>query len=259
MDDVIEVSATPPLATLWLNRPEKHNAFDDKLIAALSDALDELAARDDVRVLMLAGRGPSFCAGGDLAWMQKSVAYSEEENLADARALAQMMHKLYRFPKPVIGLAHGAVFGGGVGLAACCDVVVASQTARFCLSETRLGLIPSVIAPYVLEKIGSSAARRYFLGAEAFSAGVAQELGLVHEVVDELEVEETATRLAELFARNGPSAMREAKALIRDAANRPIDDALREDTARRIARIRVGEEGQEGLAAFLEKRAPRWR
>lgn len=258
MNPVIEIDVAPPLATVWLNRPDKHNAFDETLIAALADALAGLAARDEVRVLMLAGRGPSFCAGGDLNWMKKSAAYSEAENFADARALAAMMGKLYRFPKPVIARVHGAAYGGGVGLAACCDVVIASEEARFCLSEVRLGLIPSVIAPYVIEKIGASAARRYFLGAEPFSAATAREIGLVHEVVDELEVEATATRLAELFARNGPAAMREAKALIRDIAGRTIDDALAEDTARRIARIRVGAEGQEGLAAFLEKRAPRW-
>ncbi|TCP14528.1 methylglutaconyl-CoA hydratase [Crenobacter luteus] len=259
MNPVIEIDVAPPLATVWLNRPDKHNAFEETLIAALSDALAGLAARDEVRVLMLAGRGPSFCAGGDLNWMKKSAAYGEAENLADARALAALMQALHDFPKPVIGLVHGAAYGGGVGLAACCDVVVASETARFCLSEVKLGLIPSVIAPYVIEKIGASAARRYFLGAEAFSAVTAREIGLVHEVVDELEVATTATRLAELFARNGPQAMRAAKTLIRDVAGRPIDDALVEDTAQRIARIRVGAEGQEGLAAFLEKRAPRWR
>lgn len=254
----IETRYDGAVATLWLNRPERHNAFDDQMVASLLEAVQKLHEDDSVRVVVLAGRGASFCAGADLAWMKRMVAFGPEENLADAQRLASLMHALNTISKPLIGRVQGPAFGGGVGLTACCDIVFANHGASFCLSEVKLGLIPSVIGPYVAAKIGVSAARRYFLSAETFTAEQAQALGLVHEVVPQEQLDSQVFALAERLVRNGPQALAAAKQLIRDISGQPINKTLIDDTAQRIARIRGSTEGQEGLTAFLEKRPPNW-
>ena len=246
-------------ARLTLNRPEVHNAFNDELIAGLTAALLALEADRRVRAVVLAARGKSFSAGADLNWMQRMAGYSREENLEDARTLAGLMSTLDRLAKPTLALVQGAAFGGGVGLVACCDLVVAAEDASFCLSEVKLGLIPAVIGPYVVAALGQSAARRYVLTAERFSAREALRLGLVHEVVPAERLEETGRRLLACLADGGPEAQAGAKDLVFAVAGRPADRAMVEETARRIAGVRAGPEAREGLAAFLEKRKPRWR
>ena len=257
--DAIRLEISGGVARITMARPEKHNAFDDVLIADLTDAFERAGADDAVRVVILEAEGKSFSAGADLGWMERMADYSEEENLADARKLAHMVRVLNELPRPTIARVQGAAFGGGVGLVAACDIALASHAASFCLSEARLGLIPSVISPYVVEAIGARAARRYFQTAERFDAEQAQALGLVHEVVPR---ERLDSRLAELVGHlldNGPAAMAASKELIRRVASGPVDDAMIEDTARRIADIRATAEGREGLRAFLEKRGPKWR
>ncbi|MBM3565491.1 MAG: enoyl-CoA hydratase/isomerase family protein [Alphaproteobacteria bacterium] len=258
-DAPITVSVDPRgLATLMLNRAEKHNAFDDVLIAALTESLDRIGKDGGIRAMMLASVGKNFSAGADLNWMKRIAIAPEDENIRDARALAEMLRALNDLPIPTIALIQGAALGGGVGLVSCCDVAIASDAAVFSLSETKLGLIPATIGPYVAAAIGERQARRYFLTAERFSAAEARRIGLVHEVVPAAELEITARRMVETLMANGPRAMREAKSLIRAIAGRPIDAAVIDDTARRIARVRATDEAREGLAAFLEKRKPSW-
>ncbi len=247
------------IATLTLNRPERHNAFDDALIAELTAALKHLAHRSDVRAVVLAGAGRSFSAGADLGWMRRMAANTHEANLADAAALAGLMHTLDRIPKPTVALVHGPAYGGGVGLAACCDTVLASQRATFCLSEVKLGLTPAAISPYVINAIGARWARRYFATAEVFSAVRAEQIGLVHEVVPETELDLTKERVLEALLQGAPGAQADAKDLVFLCEGRPVDAALAQETGRRIAARRASPEGQEGLTAFLHKRAPAWR
>lgn len=257
-DDAIRLTVSGGVGRITMARPEKHNAFDDVLIADLTAAFRAAGQDDAVRVVVLEAEGKSFSAGADLGWMQRMADYSEAENLDDARKLADMVRTLNELPRPTIARVQGAAFGGGVGLVAACDIALASQAANFCLSEARLGLIPSVISPYVAEAIGARAARRYFLTAERFDAEEAHALGLVHEVVPR---ERLDGRLAELVGHlldNGPNAMAASKDLIRRVSSGPVDDAMVEDTARRIADIRATEEGREGVRAFLEKRRPTW-
>ncbi|MBL8831640.1 MAG: enoyl-CoA hydratase/isomerase family protein [Rhodospirillales bacterium] len=249
---------TRGVATLWLDRPELHNAFDDALIAALTAELGRLAGDASVRVLVLAGRGKSFSAGADLNWMKRMAGYSEAENRRDADALAGLMRVLDAFPKPAIARVQGAAFGGGVGLVACCDIAVAVDTATFCLSEAKLGLIPSVISPYVVAAIGARAARRYFLTAEIFDAAKAKNLGLLHEAVPADALDAAIEAIVAPLLAAGPAAQAECKALVARVSRGPVDDAMVADTAARIARIRVSPEGREGIAAFLEKRKPAW-
>ncbi len=246
------------IATVTLDRADKHNAFDAQLIAALTEVFSRLGADGAVRAVVLAANGKSFSAGADLNWMKLMAAAPEAENIRDARALAGMLRALNDLPVPTLALVQGAAMGGGVGLVACCDIVLAADGATFSLSETRLGLIPATIGPYVIAAIGARQARRYFLTAEKFNAAEAQRIGLVHEVVAAADLRAAAERILAALAANGPKAMGEAKALIRAIADRPIDDALIDDTAQRIARIRAGAEAREGLAAFLEKRKPSW-
>jgi len=246
------------VATVTLDRPEVHNAFDDALVAALTAALDALGRDDAVRAVVLAGRGKSFSAGADLGWMRRMAGYSPEENLRDARALGALMRTLDGLPKPTIALVQGAAYGGGVGLVACCDVALASPRAAFCLSEVKLGLVPAVISPYVVAAIGPRAARRYACTAEVFDAAEARRIGLVHEIVEDDALRPAADRLASAIVRNGPRAVAAAKKLVADVARAPLDDALVDETAQRIASIRASDEGREGVSAFLEKRTPAW-
>lgn len=247
------------VATVTLNRAEKHNAFDDSMIAALQKTFSAIADNSDVRVMVLAAGGKSFSAGADLGWMQRMATYNYDDNLRDAKALATMLQTLNELPVPTIARVQGAAFGGAVGLVSCCDMAIASERASFCLSEVRIGLIPATISPYVISAIGERAARRYFLSAERFNADRAAQLGLVSEVVEEAELENHVQQMIALLLDNSPAALNEAKRLIRDVANRPIDERLILETSERIASIRVSDEGQEGLNAFLEKRDPNWK
>lgn len=246
------------VARVTLTRSDVRNAFNDDLIGELTRALEGLGTDERVRVMILAARGRSFSAGADLNWMKRVADYSEAENLEDARALAKLMRVLNDLDKPTVALVQGAAYGGGVGLVACCDIVIAAETAKFCLSEVKLGLSPAVISPYVIAAIGQRAARRYFLSAEVFSAPEAANLGLVHRVVPDEALEDAGRQMVKALLLGGPRAQTAAKELILAVSNRPLDDELAEDTAARIARLRVTEEAQEGIAAFLAKRKPRW-
>jgi len=246
------------VALLILARAQVHNAFNEVMIAEMTEALGALAADASVRAVVLKAEGKSFSAGADLDWMKRMAGYGEAENLADAQALAGLMRTLATLPKPTIAQVQGAAFGGGVGLVACCDIAVAAEGALFCLSEVRLGLIPAVIAPYVIDAIGARAARRWFLTAERFDAAEALRLGLLHQVVPADGLESAVEALLDRLHEGAPGAQAAAKALIFAVSHRPVDDALVEDSARRIARLRAGPEGREGIAAFLEKRAPAW-
>ncbi len=254
----IVTSRADGVATIALNRPEVHNAFDDRLIAELTAELRHLDDASDVRVVVLAANGKSFSAGADLNWMKRMAGYTEAENLRDAVALADLMRTLAGISKPTLARVQGAALGGGIGLVACCDIAVASSEASFSLSEVRLGLIPAVISPYVTRAIGRRAAQRYFLTAERFPAQEAHRIGLVHEVVRIEDLDRSVARIAAALLKCGPKAIASAKRLIVDVSDRPIDKVLIEETARRIATVRVGPEGQEGLAAFLDKRKPAW-
>ena len=246
------------VATVTLCRPDKHNAFDDALIAALQATFEELAADATVRIVVLASEGKSFSAGADLGWMKRMAGYSHEQNLADARALAAMLQALNTLPQPTIARVQGAAFGGAVGLVACCDLAVGSSLARFCLSETRIGLIPATISPYVIQAIGSRAARRYFLTAESFDAERALALNLLSAVAAPEDLDASVNGFIDTLLGNGPDALGAAKRLVLDYSNRVIDAALVEDSCERIATIRVAGEGQAGLAAFLDKQPMPW-
>lgn len=252
----IELTLDGRLARLTLNRPDKHNAFNAETIAELNDALGRVAANDALSLLVLDANGKHFCAGADLGWMKAQAAMDAEANLADARELAQLMQQLDRLPIPVVALVQGAAFGGALGLIACADIVVAQPNSQFCLSEVKLGLIPSAISPYVSRAIGVRQMRRYALTAERFSGTQAQALGLVHEVSE--HPAEAAEPLIQALLSNGPQALRACKSLLALVGDAPITEALVEETARRIAEIRVSPEGQEGLQAFFDKRAPNW-
>ena len=258
-NDTVLVEIEGAVAAVTLNRPETHNAFDDALIARLTNALEDLGARDAVRVVVLAGRGKSFCAGADLAHMKKAAGFSEAENIADAQALARLLMVLGGLSKPTLALVQGPAYGGGVGLVCACDIALAAERASFALTEVRLGLIPAVISPFVVRTIGESHSRRFMLTGERFSAEIALGIGLVHEVVPSEALEVRGKEVAQTLLQCSPDAHRRAKALIDAVSGRPIDDALAEDVARRIAAARASDDGKEGIAAFLEKRSPKWR
>ncbi len=247
------------VATVTMNRPDKHNAFDDQVIAELRESFDQLAVRDDVRVVVLASTGKSFSAGADLGWMQRMADYDYADNLEDARRLAAMLLALYEMPQPTIARVQGAAFGGAVGLVSCCDMAVASARASFCLSEVKIGLIPATISPYVIKALGERAARRYFTTAERFTADDALRQGLVSIVTEEEHLDARVEELIEGLLQNGPLAVRAAKQLVNDVAGREISPVLIASTCEGIAGIRVSDEGQEGLAAFFGKREPSWR
>jgi len=246
------------VATVLLNRPDKHNAFDDLMIGQLREHFAALGARNDVRAVVLAASGRSFSAGGDLAWMRRMADYDYEDNLSDARSLAAMLLALKTLPQPTLARVQGSAFGGAVGLLCCCDIAVGVDTASFGLTEARVGLIPATIGPHVVEALGPRWARRLFLTAERFNAARAREIGLLHEVCTADTLDTQTDALIRQLLANGPDALREAKALCADLVYAPLDDTLLEDTSRRIAERRVAAEGQEGLKAFLEKRSPAW-
>jgi len=246
------------VAWITLNRPEIHNAFDDVLIGALTRELEALGGADDVRAVVLTGSGRSFSAGADLNWMRRSSTYGEAENLADARALARLMATLDQLPKPTVARVNGAALGGGVGLVVCADVAIASDLASFGTTEVRLGIIPAVIGPYVVAALGRRWARRLMVTGERIGAQEALRIGLVHEVTHDDDLDHAVDRVLGEIRRGGPQAIAEAKRLVNDLGARPIDDAVREETARRIAAIRASPEGGDGIAAFLEKRKPGW-
>ncbi|BBU60944.1 methylglutaconyl-CoA hydratase [Methylosinus sp. C49] len=247
------------VATLTLARAERRNALDQAMVVELIAALERAANDPQTRILLLAGDGPAFCAGGDIEWMKRVAADTPRANEEDALLLARAMRALDTLPKPTLARVHGAAYGGGVGLVACCDIAVASDIASFCLSEARIGLTPSVIGPYVQRAIGARQARRYFLTAEAISATQARALGLVHEIAPAAELDARLAHIVDALLAGAPGAQAEAKASMALFAERPIDEALMHETAQRIAARRASAEGKEGLAAFLEKRSPCWR
>jgi methylglutaconyl-CoA hydratase len=246
------------VATVALNRPEVRNAFNDEVIAELTAAFSELEDRAEVRCVVLAGHGPAFCAGADLNWMKRMAGYSREENLADAAALANMLRAIYRCPKPTIARIQGDVYAGGTGLVAACDIAVSADTAHYCLSEVKLGLIPATISPYVIRAMGARAAHRYFLTAERFSAAEALRIGFVHEVVTADRLDAKVAELAQALVQAGPAAVKACKALVQDVAEKDITRLLIDRTVQNIADIRTSDEGREGIQSFLQKRKPNW-
>jgi methylglutaconyl-CoA hydratase len=254
----LEIALSHHVAVVWMAREKVRNAFNETVIAELAQAFRQLGSDDGVRAIVLAGRGPAFCAGADLEWMRRMANYSMQENRTDARALADMLRTVYECPKPTIARVHGDAYAGGMGLVAACDIAFAATTANFCLSETRLGLIPATIGPYVLRAMGFNAARRYFLTAEKFDAAEAYRLGFVHDIAPAEELDLRVNALLGALMATSANAVREAKRLVREIEGRPLDDALLADTAERIAAIRVSNDGKEGVRAFLEKRKTPW-
>lgn len=254
----LEIHLTGPVATLWMNRPDLHNAFDETLIAELTAACIALDEDKDVRVVILAGRGKSFSAGADLNWMKRAANNGLDDNLNDARALARMLRILAEMKKPTIARVQGAALGGGTGLTAACDIAVASTKAFFATSEVKFGIIPSAISPYVVRAIGARQAYRYFQSAERIDAVRARDLGLVHETVEPDALDAKVQEIVNALIQGGPLAQAAAKDLIRAVDNQPINDTLVEDTAHRIAHLRATPEAKDGIAAFLDKRQPGW-
>lgn len=255
----LDVTRDGPVARVFLARPDVRNAFNDAVIAELTATFRGFAADDTLRAVVLGGHGKAFCAGADLSWMRAMADYTWDQNRADAQGLADMLWTMWRCPVPVVGRLHGDCYAGGVGLAAVCDVLVAAEGVQFSLSEARLGLLPATIGPYVIRAMGESQARRWFVTAERFDAARAQAMGFVHEVVAADALDARVQAVVDALVANGPQAVRACKRLVRDLAGAPLTDALREDTARRIADIRASAEGREGVQAFLGKREPSWR
>ncbi len=256
--ETLEIVREAGVATIWMNRPDVHNAFNAQLIADLTTACIALDADDSVRAVVLAGRGKSFSAGADLNWMKAAGEASEAENFADAMKLAGMLRTLAEMKKPTIARVHGAALGGGMGLASACDICIAGDKAVFATSEVKFGIIPSAISPYVIRAIGERQATRYFQTAERINATRAAALGLAHEAVAGEELDAKVAEVVEALLQGGPKSQAAAKDLIRAVANRPVSDAVVEDTARRIASLRATPEAKEGLAAFLDKRPAGW-
>ena len=253
----LEVELAGPVARVWLNRPDVRNAFDGLMVTELRKTLFDLRTVDAIRVVVLGGRGPSFCAGADLQWMKAMAAFTREENLREAQALADLFFTVYESPKPIVARVHGAALGGGAGLVAACDIPVAALGTQFGFTEVRLGILPAVISPYVIGKIGESAARELFLTGERFEAVRAHEIGLVRAAVPEEDLDAAVEGRVQELLQAGPRAIAEAKALIREVAFRRVEDVQRY-TVERIADVRTSSEGQEGMRAFLQKRKPGW-
>ena len=258
MTTCLEVSLSHRVAVVWLTREKVRNAFNETMIAELTQTFANLGADPGVRAIVLAAQGPAFCAGADLDWMRRMSGYTYEENRADAAKLAAMLRTIYECPKPTIARVHGDVYAGGLGLVTTCDIAVASTAANFCLSETKLGLIPATISPYVIQAMGRNASRRYFMTAEKFDASEAFRVGLVHDLAAPDELDAKVNEILGALMVTSASAVADAKRLVRDVAGRPIDSALVDETAERIARARATDDAKEGLAAFLGKRKPRW-
>jgi methylglutaconyl-CoA hydratase len=254
----LEIELNGPVATIWMNRPDLHNAFDETLITELTAACIALDEDQDIRVVILAGRGKSFSAGADLNWMKRAANNGIDDNLNDARALANMLRTLAEMTKPTIARVQGAALGGGMGLAAACDIAIASTKAIFATSEVKFGIIPSAISPYVLRAIGARQASRYFQSAERIDANRAREIGLVHETVEAEALDAKVQEIVSALIQGGPLAQTAAKGLIRAVDGKMINQTLVEDTAHRIAHLRATPEAREGIAAFLDKRQPNW-
>ncbi|MDL9999516.1 enoyl-CoA hydratase/isomerase family protein [Variovorax sp. J22P240] len=254
----LELAIEGAVARIWLNRPELRNAFDDVVIRELGEAFARASAATDVRVIVLGANGPAFCAGANLNWMRRAADFTHEQNLADAGGLAAMLRTIHESPKPVIARVQGDVYAGGMGLVAACDIAVSVDTAWYCLSEVKIGLIPATISPYVLRAMGTRAAQRWFLTAERFTANEAHRIGFVHEVVAADALDAKVAEIVKALTSASPAAVRACKTLIADVAGREIDDALVTKTVQGIADIRASEEGREGVQSFLQKRKPSW-
>src|SRR6266478_2814612 len=254
----LDVQRDGATARVFLNRPEVRNAFNDAVIAELTEVFTDFPRDASLRAVVLGGHGKTFCAGADLAWMRAMADYDWEDNRADAGKLADMLWAVYSCPVPVIGRIHGDCYAGGVGLAAVCDVLVAAEDTHFCLSEAKLGLLPATIAPYVVKALGEQAARRYFVSGERFDAVTAKRLGFVHEVAAPEALDAKLDEILAAIVANGPAAVKACKLLVKDVAARAITPELRADTAQRIADIRATDEGREGVQSFLNKRKPPW-
>jgi len=246
------------VSTVTLNRPDVRNAFNDEVIAELTAVFLELGRRPEVRCVVLAANGTAFCAGADLNWMKRMAGYSRDENLDDATALARMLEVIYECPKPTLAKVQGDVYAGGLGLVAACDIAIAADTAHYCVSEVRIGLIPATISPYLIRAMGARAAHRWFLTAERFGAARATACGLVHEAVPAGDLDARVAALTRSLVQASPEAVKACKKLLHDVAGQEMSDSLLEDTAERIADIRVTPEGREGISAFLDKRKPNW-
>jgi methylglutaconyl-CoA hydratase len=254
----LQLNVQGGVATLVLSRPEVRNAFNDDVIAEFTQAFDALGAREDVRCVVLAAVGQAFCAGADLNWMRRMADYSHAENLADAAQLADMLRIIYECPKPTVARIQGDVYAGGVGLVAACDIAVSVDTAQYCLSEVKLGLIPATISPYVIRAMGARAAHRYFLTAERFDASEAHRIGFIHEVVTADALDAKVAEITQALVNASPQAVKACKQLVQDVAGQELSAELIARTVKGIADIRSSEEGKEGVQSFLQKRKPAW-
>jgi len=245
------------IARITLNRPDVHNAFNATMISEIADALDRIKSARSVHVVVLTGKGKSFCAGADINWMREIIHYTYEQNLEESLQLAEALHKLYTLPKPTVAMVNGTAIGGGNGFLAACDIAIATQEAKFGLSEVKIGLVPAAISPYVIRKIGESKAREYFLTGKRITAVMAQEIGLINEVVPQEQLEDKVEEMVGLLLTSGPEALANCKELIFRVPQMSLEEA-KDFTARMIANLRISEEGQEGMTSFLEKRKPKW-
>jgi methylglutaconyl-CoA hydratase len=256
---ILDIQPRGPAAWLWMNRPEQRNALSDELLAALETAFEVLETDESVRVLVLAGRGPAFCAGGDLSKMEKAAKMTKVRARREASRFAKLLLRIHGYPKPVVARAHGPAFAGGMGLAAACDFLVAGDAAEFALPETRLGLVPAMISPYLVRALGPAQARRYMLSGERISAAEAKRIGFAHDCVPADELDATVDRLCERLAQAGPEALARTKRLLQRVESAPLDTALAAETASALAEARSSAEAREGMRSFLEKRKPSWR
>jgi len=254
----LQISTQHGVQTLTLSRPDVRNAFNDEVIAEIKNAFLAVASNDAVRCVVLAAEGPAFCAGADLNWMRRMADYTRDENLADAGELAAMLRAIYACPQPTVARVQGDVYAGGVGLVAACDMAVSVDTAHFCLSEVKIGLIPATVSPYVIRAMGARAAHRYFLTAERFNAAEAHRVGLVHAVVTADALDAQVAALTQALVAASPDALKACKRLLHDVAGHVIDDALVARTVHGIADIRASAQGKEGVQSFLQKRKPHW-
>lgn len=258
-EEALILTQTDNIATLTLNRPEKRNAFDDKILEALIQHLQQVQSNPKIRILVLQGKGEHFCAGADISWMQKAAQYSYEENYRDAQKLAEVMELLYQLNKPTITLVQGSVYGGGIGLVACSDIVIAQPNTNFCFSEVKLGLVPAVVGPYVLNAISARSATRYMLTAESFTADIALSLGLIHEIQEAENQQKRLIYFIEKILNNGPVAVSSAKNMIHHITGKfSSPTSFGEYTTELIARLRASPEAKEGFSAFLNKRTAEW-